>query len=431
MGTMNRTARAWSAINLLTALTMAACAGTQAPDRSLQPASDDWERAARRSVATVDVEFAPPDSVEPQPARKEPGTGFVVAWHPPLLYVVTAGHVLDTSADGRPIQRISIGLDPEFCGERVDVTLTDLRPNYRASQLDLALLPVRLPERCATFVAGGKLRRLSVSPLQASARGREGALLQILGRGPEGAKLEWIRRIKVNSWTDARMSLDTSRVFGGMSGAPLFSDRGELVGMVVTTRQESSGDNVSREAFAIKYDDIKAQLRDIKIQGNMAADFAELVVETEPPDVTLWVDGYRQEPRDNYQLKPGPTTLKLEKPDYPVWTGAVTLEEDCSILRGKLPSRWERRFAAARWPLWGLTAGLTATAGLSYGKFRASRNSFYEMPSRARLDEANRWNTAAVVAGGLALLSGGLAVTGEVLLDPMTEPAFEPLRRCR
>lgn len=399
----------------------------QAPQLNLD---SQWQQDIRKSVVLVSATLLehssdPDDTDTGRDAerrsdedigsrRDSPGTGFVVGWKAPELFIVTAKHVVERLDQGLQAKTASIELLP--CTGSLQA-----RVHETHRDMDAAVLAVTLPGPCIDRMNQGDVPSMPLSPLVSSTEARYRTRLKILGRGP-GHTREWIRDIPVRKWGDEHREiiLDTGKVEEMTSGAPVFSPDGGIVGMVI----ESSRETVT----VLSYRAIRDWLKLSDIPSNMAGDFTELVMKTDPPDARLWVDGTLKPTTKKHHLAPGYINLTLERAGHIGVARQVELREGCWVLGATLPSHWDQRFSRVRWSIWGGAAAFAVLSVGFYGLAYQQRGSFFEMPSRGRLQGTQIFNYIGLGAALLATAGGGSALAGEIWLEPGAKPAIkEPI----
>ena len=364
---------------------------------SSPPAADPgWLATTRLSVVLVDAVLEDGDR-----KQEEPATGFVVGWGDPILYVLTAGHAVEDREKGLIATKLTVRFGAEFCPDSIEA-----KPAYRNREHDFAVLAVPLPGRCAANLS--RLRRLRISPLASTTTA---SLLQqervsILGRSAEGSVAP-VREILLRGTTPEHdILLDTSKVVRQLSGAPVLSDQGELIGMI-------TGGSPS-EGLAASYAVIRAELANAKIPRDFAGEVASLLLKGAPPGSTLAVDGATPEPvRDINELAPGKrrNIVVANVGDYEPATAVVDLLSEATVRRCVTLTRpGDRRFARWRWPVFWTSLAVGAAGAVTGVVSWQTHRSFDSMPTRSSYDSVRVENIVADSLMGAGLL--GLTAFG-------------------
>jgi hypothetical protein len=147
------------------------------------------------------------------------GTGIVVAATAERLYIVTAAHVV--RAQGRSASDIEL----QF-GEGTPLVHAQL--GQFDTDLDIAVLTVEQPRK-----AGVDIEHLPFDHLAAPGTSRRGDQVFMMGRRGERLSVN-VTPDRVSSVSDRTIAVETNFIVKGFSGGPLFSDRWQLLGMIVS-----------------------------------------------------------------------------------------------------------------------------------------------------------------------------------------------------
>jgi alpha-tubulin suppressor-like RCC1 family protein len=175
--------------------------------------SADEASEMQRLVALISVKF------EGGAELSGGGTGIVFAATPERMYLVTAAHVV--RAQGHSASDIEL----QF-GEG--------KPMVRAllgqfdTDLDVAVLSVDQPVRAGLDIANLPLDRLATA-----GAARRGDQVFMMGRRGERLSIN-VTPDRVSSVSDKTIAIESNFIVKGFSGGPLFSDRWQLLGMIVS-----------------------------------------------------------------------------------------------------------------------------------------------------------------------------------------------------
>jgi hypothetical protein len=230
-----------------------------------------------------------------------------------------------------------------------------------------------------------------------------------------------VRDIPIRGTTPARdIVLDTSKIAKQLSGSPVFSETGDLVGVVV-----GGGE---KEGMAVSYDLVRSELAAANVPRDFAGDVASLWLIGAPTGSTLRVDRGPPEPiREIMELAPGTgRSITVENAGaFEPATTTVDLVNDTVIRRCvNLTTPGARRFASVRWPLFWSSVGVSLI-GIATGIVAwRTHQEFDAMPSRALYDDVAMENTAAdalMVTGALGLTAFGL---GHAIWTPRSKSSI-------
>jgi alpha-tubulin suppressor-like RCC1 family protein len=203
--------RLTSLLVLRTAMAICAAAALLLVPRGA--ASADEAAEMQRLVALVAVQF------DGSSTLSGGGTGVVFAATPEHLYVVTAAHVV--RAQGHS-------------ADDIELQLAEGKPLVRArlgqfdTDLDIAVLIVDQPRK-----AGVNIDNLPFDHLAAAGTARRGDQVFMIGRRGERLSVN-VTPDRISSITDRTIAIETNFIVKGFSGGPLFGDRWQLLGMIVS-----------------------------------------------------------------------------------------------------------------------------------------------------------------------------------------------------
>ena len=195
---------------LRTAVAMLAAAALLLLARGATSADEATEM--QRLVALVAVQF------DGSTGLSGGGTGVVFAATPEHLYVVTAAHVV--RAQGRSANDIEL----QF-GE--GKPLVRARLGQFDTDLDIAVLIVDQPRKAGVNIDNLPFDRL------AAGTARRGDQVFMMGRRGERLSVN-VTPDRVSSVSDKSIAVESNFIVKGFSGGPLFSDRWQLLGMIVS-----------------------------------------------------------------------------------------------------------------------------------------------------------------------------------------------------
>lgn len=409
-------ARRWS-MGLLVALAARAAAQVDAPP--------PWLDRARESVALVTV--PPRDGV-----GKRLGTAFVSGFDGTSLFLLTAGHVVWPPDDAAPSAevRVTVDLRALRCGELSGIARRRRWTAAFASDLAVVRVPLRQlaaePSRasCPDLVAEAwKLPRHVIEPRNFN--DLQGTTGWFFGRAGESGGLD-TRSASIHGLgsrdppsddpaTDpaghdpARASRGPATVrvkLGvatelkhGYSGAPLFSSRGHLIGMIVS--------DVPDEA-ASDFGTILKNLRDwADVERNFAGEFSFLTFK----GVSNAEISVARRPFEPLQvLHPAPRgeniDVRLKVKGRPDVVGSVTVgDADLSCTASWVgglevaAARWRRTTFWTALALGAVGSGATALAF-------TWRSGFGDAPSGDARTRIRTANTVALASGAVAVAAG-------------------------
>jgi hypothetical protein len=375
---------------------MLAVVGTTKPN-------SDWRDAEEPSLVAVTSHMPKKDN----PAATEPASGFVVGWKRPLLYVVTAAHVvedMDLGVQAKAVD-VMVRLSPELCDS---ASVTAVQRLGREVELDAAVLTVELPAKCFANVA--KLRRapMSAAAVVGMMSNRQAAELELLGRAASGGIAKWRIHGKVSITGDV-MTVQTDIVQKEMSGSPVFTETGELVAIASAHLAGKAP-----VAFLTNYRVVRERLRQASVDAQFAGDFAVLELAGAPPGSSYSVDDGPTlvlDDRPNL-LPPGERQIQVANTDgyEPAWI-RLNLEPEKHVKKCvTLTREGDRRAAKWRKPLlWTMGSLFVASAAVGgYALYEHAQ--FDDMPSSDALNYTNKANFAA--DGALILGTASLVLIG-------------------
>ena len=176
--------------------------------RSADEASD-----MQRLVALISVQF------EGSAQLSGGGTGIVFAATPERMYLVTAAHVV--RAQGRNASDIELQFGEGKPTVRAQLGQFD-------TDLDMAVLIVDQPRK-----AGLDVDNLPLDRLATAGAAHRGDQVFMIGRRGERLSIN-VTPDRVSSVSDKTIAIESNFIVKGFSGGPLFSDRWQLLGMMVS-----------------------------------------------------------------------------------------------------------------------------------------------------------------------------------------------------
>jgi alpha-tubulin suppressor-like RCC1 family protein len=200
-----------SARRIRAAITLVVAAALLATVRGA--ASADMESDMQRLVALVSVRF------EGSTELNGGGTGVVIAATPERLYLVTAAHVV--RAQGHSANEIEL----QF-GEGKPLVKAQL--GQFDTDLDLAVLIVDQPRK-----SGMDIEHLPFDRLATLGTVHRGDQVFMMGRRGQRLSVN-VTPDRVSSVSDNTIAVESNFIVKGFSGGPLFSDRWQLLGMIVS-----------------------------------------------------------------------------------------------------------------------------------------------------------------------------------------------------
>jgi hypothetical protein len=388
------------------------------------PREADWLEARRMSIVLVNAELAAPaaaSSDEPVTLQKEAATGLIVGWSAQTLTVITALHAVEDPEHVLKLQSTSVQLAPKICPTPSSATVSHVN-----RLLDLAVLTVNLPPDCSRNIRAGMLQPIRISPLVSAgaASTLEQASLYILARSTDGTAfaLQLKDRATVVRVEEPMIMVQTGVLEPRMSGAPVFSETGELVGMAV--KRESAEQEI---AWVANYGAIRTALRHARVPFGLAGDVCDLTLKGYPLGSTVAVgDNPPEIIRDPTPVEPGTRMITVANSDgYAPAVGLVSLPNDGSVVRCvTLTRRSDRLFGRTRWWLLG-GASSVVVAGLVVGGLALeSHHQFDVAPTTTGYQNVQTENLAAdiMLATGLAGLS--IFGLGHVFWTPAHESSI-------
>ncbi len=369
------------------------------------PTQADWVQTRLLSVVMIDARHERASDVPHQEGEKkhEVGTGLVVGWKDPTLYVVTAAHVVDAANEDFDLKSATVSFSPRICsgGHAAKVV-----PRAGDRVLDVAVLAVDVPE-CAARINAHVIQPVRASPALSgsTAASLEHTAMYILARSETGKDNALpVKNTVTALWVEGnRIALHTDLIERGMSGAPVFSDTGELVG-IETERQ---GEQRHQIAWIVKYDEVRNELRQAGVPFDLAGDVCDIHFHGYPAGSTVSVGIEPPELiRTPHPFQPGRHMITVANDDgYQPATAVVDLPPDGSVTCRVTLTRWrDRAFAKTRWPLFIASAGLVVAGAVVLGVASHTQSDFNQMPTAAGYNEVYDENRAANV-----LLWGGVA----------------------
>ena len=328
----------------------------------------DWEPEARKSVALV-------TGLDGQPA-----TGLIVGWLPPTLYIVTARHaVYEDGPDGSTItaKDVPLRLDPTVCRQPLTAT-----PFSGDVDSDTAIVTATATD-CEIGLS--RLRSLHLTSLSAVNARAETTMVALVRAADNsiGPPLTFV----LKEWGPLNLTLQP-KTDPGWSGSPLFTRTGEIAGIL---RSGSSGDGFASDFVAV----IKSP-RFKGVPFNLAGLYSEVQLKGYPSGSLLTINGKPESvinlaaSPQRLSLQPGRTRLALAAPGYDPVEDEVTVVERESITRCvRLVTPLDRFVAKTKWPLVGVTAALAVSTGIAANVTSNAKDDFYDMPTKAGLDDAN------------------------------------------
>jgi hypothetical protein len=381
-----------------------------------QAAPPDWLAKQRKWIALV-------NSKEPD----ERATGFVVAWVPRTLYVVTARHAVFDRQTDKKASLIDVVLDPSLCGEPLkNVSVSRDDGNY-----DLAVLSGEVSPDCAKRI--GELHSLSLSSLTAlnytPPPGAPPPKLLAVGRAQDD-NIGSRTLVEISAWSPPEITISPATM-ETTSGGPLFSSRGEIVGML--SKAES---NVAK---AYDFASILPRLKTLGLIPNLAGVFSELQLAGFPSGATVTSNDDPKTLRDLSQspqrltMVPGPVKLSIGSPGYDPATTVLTIPDPGSVARCvNLVKSSDRIVAKTKWPLLGAALGLTAAGGVMAKLGDDAKTEFHLAPSTRGLNSANdkiNWSRGLLVAGGVTgLLAISAFAWNRFALSPSLKSSIDECR---
>jgi len=363
-----------------------------------------WLDRAERSVARIRV---PPRA----DVEERLGTGLVVGFDGTVLSLITAGHVIWPSGISSS-DNVSVEVElPALCGARLEGTASPERATP-PEDMDLAVVTVVVgegaPERLRAECPGvlDRVRELPAHVIDPRAESfRSGTPGWIIARGGTGGRD--ILNVQFRAQYQGQIQLlKMEGVKPGNSGAPLFSERGHLIGMIVTDAAESA---------ATSYGPILNKLvrwGDVRI--DLAGEYTNLTFRQEFKGGLISVAGRPLEPL-SFPL-PSPRgdniPLKLQVEGRPEVSGVVNVGGPSMVCKVIWVGEFEAWAVSNRKTTLGVALGLAA-AGLTAGIIAfSSRRSFEHSPSRTTLDLTNNANLAADIGYAGALVTGAVSGYG-------------------
>jgi alpha-tubulin suppressor-like RCC1 family protein len=174
--------------------------------------SADESTEMQRLVALISVKFE-------GGALSGGGTGIVFAATPDRMYLVTAAHVVRAQGRGATDIELQFGEGKPM----VRAQLGQFDPD-----LDLAVLTVDQPVK-----AGLDIGHLPLDRLATAGTARRGDQVFMMGRRGERLSIN-VTPDRVSSVSDKTIAIESNFIVRGFSGGPLFSDRWQLLGMMVS-----------------------------------------------------------------------------------------------------------------------------------------------------------------------------------------------------
>jgi hypothetical protein len=195
-----------------------------------------WLDRAEQSVALLKV------PARPDVNEERIGTGLVVGVREGVLHLITAAHVIWPYTIPNSSDKVTVEVElASVCSAPMPGSASPERAIPK-NRLDLAVVTVTLDQVSASACPGlaDRVRELPkhlVDPAGESLRG--GAQAWIIGRGERGG-LDVLNPTLKAQVTEQIQLVRIEGVKPGQSGAPLFSDRGHLIGMIVTDAADSA-----------------------------------------------------------------------------------------------------------------------------------------------------------------------------------------------
>jgi len=363
-----------------------------------------WLDRAEKSVARLRV----PPSGDVQEGL---GTGLVVGFDGTVLYLITAGHVIwPNGISSSDNVNVEVEL-PTLCGSKLDGMASPERATPQ-DDMDLAVVTVVLGEGAPKRLRAecpGVLERVRELPAQIidprAVSFRSGTPGWIIARGETGGRDVLNVQFRAQFLGQIRL-LKTEGVKPGNSGAPLFSEHGHLIGMIVTDDAESAATSYGPILnMLVRWGDVRVDL---------AGEHTDLTFPQELKGGFVSVAGRPLELLSFPQPSPrgDQIPLKLQIKGRPEVSGFINVHEPSMVCKvtwvGELDTWAVSNQKTTFWVALGLAAVGVAAGGIAY----SSRQSFEHSPSRTTLDLTNTANLTADIASGGALLAGALSGYG-------------------
>jgi hypothetical protein len=402
----------WS-VTLLATVFVAAGPGADAPIPGAEVAAPRTEPAVPEDTAVPGVKApTPPAAAAARPdwlasesnrialinvkGPDQRATGFIVGWLPRTLYLVTARHVWFDENDHNATS-VEVVLDASLCGQ----TLENVRIYKDDATYDMLVLAAEVPPACASRI--NELRSVALSSLTALNRGESpGPTLFAVGRAGNHSTGS-VTAVHIDDWSPPKIMISPATP-EETSGGPVFSSRGEIVGMLSRA--------LSNNSQVFDFISILPRLRTLTVQPNLAGVFSELQLAGYPSGTTMMINGdeknvmeLAQAPR-RLPLPPGPMRLSIRANGYDAADAVITIPDPGSVSRCvTLVRASDRIVAKMKWPLLVASVGLGG-AGLAMAEAgNNAKDTFNETPSSAALDDANgklAWARGLFIGGGVA-----------------------------